>query len=109
MAVVPVPCNCGGGAADAPLSTGVRRVAGVAVQQLKADLPGLQSVTLTVLAGTVLVTTTSGVNQQIPTGVSLTWSVSDSDDSSLQNWTAVGSAAEADYLLVFTYKAAAAG
>lgn len=101
--------QCGTGAGDALLNTGVRHVTGVAAQNLKTAFPGLQSVTLTVLAGSVLVTATDGVNQSIPTGVSLTWSTNDTDDSSLQAWTAVGSAAAADYLLVFTYKTGAAG
>jgi hypothetical protein len=117
MAVNPVPCaDCGSGGAAAAdpvvntaVSTGVRRIAGIPVQTLKANHPGLQSVTLVVLAGTVIVTTTDGLNQPIPVGVSLTWSVNDTDDSSLANWTCVGSASEADYLLAFTYKAAVDG
>lgn len=100
---------CGQNNADAILNTGVRRVAGVAGQFLKTEFQGLQSVTLTVLAGTVLVTMTSGLNQQVPAGVSLTWSTNDVDDSALQVATFTGSAAEADYLLNWTYKVGGGG
>ena len=100
---------CGTQGADALVSTGVRRVAGVAPQPLKTSFVGLQSVTLTVLAGTVNVTATDGAAQAIPAGVSLTWSVNDTDDSSLQTWSCVGAAADADYVLNWTYKSLAGG
>lgn len=96
-------------AADAQVNTGVRRLTNSAVgQNLKAEFPGLQSVTLTVLSGSVSATMTDGGLVAVPAGVSLTWSVSDTDDSALSIAAFVGAAAS-DYLLTWTYKATAAG
>ncbi|MGJ3558844.1 hypothetical protein ACR6C2_07645 [Streptomyces sp. INA 01156] len=96
--------------ADAPVLTGVRRLTGVtAIQNLKGEFPGLQSVSLSVLAGTVNVAGSSGSNQAIPAGASVTWSVSDTDDSSLAAASFAGGSAAADYFLVWIYKGTAAG
>ncbi|MEU6628463.1 hypothetical protein ABZ905_09225 [Streptomyces parvus] len=96
--------------ADAPVLTGVRRVTGsTAVQNLKGEFPGLQSVSLSVLAGSVNVAGSSGTSQPLPAGSSFTWSVSDTDDSSLAAASFAGTAAAADYVLVWTYKGTAAG
>lgn len=94
---------------EAPVQTGIRRVVGTAVQAMKTEFAGLQSVSLSVLAGTVNVTMTSGAAQAVPAGATLTWSVSDTDDTSLALATFAGTAAGADYLLNWTYKAGAAG
>jgi hypothetical protein len=94
---------------DQPVQTGIRRVTGTAAQALKTEFPGLQSVSLTVLAGVVTVTMSSGAAQAVPAGVTLTWSVADTDDSSVALATFAGSAAAADFLLNWTYKGTAAG
>ncbi|WP_457455663.1 hypothetical protein [Streptomyces sp. TE5632] len=95
---------------DQPLLTGVRRVTGTTtLQNLKTEFPGLQSVSLTVITGTVNVAMSSGASQPVPAGASLTWSVADTDDSSLAAAMFAGTAAAADYLLNWTYKAGVAG
>lgn len=99
-----IPCT----AADALVSTGIRRITDATPQTMVADHPGLQSVTITVLAGVVNVSTNDGTAQSVPAGVSLTWSVSDTDDSSLQNWSCQGLTTP-DYLLNYTYKSSVAG
>ncbi|WP_411092318.1 hypothetical protein [Streptomyces sp. 049-1] len=96
--------------ADAPVLTGVRRVTGsTTVQALKTEFPGLQSVSLSVLAGAVNVAGSSGTSQPLPAGASMTWSVADTDDSSLAAASFAGVSAAADYYLVWTYKGTAAG
>ncbi|MFB8347920.1 hypothetical protein [Streptomyces niveus] len=96
--------------ADMPVLTGVRRVTGsTVIQTLKTEFPGLQSVSLSVLAGTVNVAMSSGTSQPLPAGASVTWSVADADDSSLAAASFAGASAAADYFLVWTYKAGAAG
>ncbi|MCA1844555.1 MAG: hypothetical protein LC792_15460 [Actinobacteria bacterium] len=107
----PDPCtNCGSsdgtGTPDAPLLTGVRRFIGLMnAFDLAALHPGLQSVTLVVLTGNpVEVTTSDGAGQPVPAGVSLTWSVADTDDSSLAAMSFNGAGGGGDFLLAFTYK-----
>lgn len=96
--------------ADAPVLTGVRRLTGsTVIQNLKGEFPGLQSISLSVLAGTVNVAGSSGSSQAIPAGASFTWSVADSDDSSLAAASFAGASAAADYFLVWTYKGTTAG
>ncbi|WP_381792990.1 hypothetical protein [Streptomyces niveus] len=96
--------------ADTPVLTGVRRLTGsTVIQTLKTEFPGLQSVSLSVLAGTVNVAMSSGSSQPIPAGASVTWSVADNDDSSLAAASFAGASAAADYFLVWTYKGTAAG
>lgn len=96
--------------ADMPVLTGVRRLTGsTVIQTLKTEFPGLQSVSLSVLAGTVNVAMSSGSSQPIPAGASVTWSVADADDSSLAAASFAGASAAADYFLVWTYKGTAAG
>ncbi|MFJ4627181.1 hypothetical protein [Streptomyces sp. NPDC088847] len=87
-----------------PLSTGVRAVTGVAVQNLVTAFPGLQSVSLTVLAGTVNVTMTNGAAVPIPAGVTMTWSVAKDEDSALAAALFTGAAAGSQYLLNYTYR-----
>lgn len=99
----PVDCT----AADAlpgPLSTGVRRITGAAPQDLAAAFPGLQSVSLTVLAGEVQVTMSDGSAVPIPAGASLTWSVAQDTDSALTAAAFTGASAAASYLLNWTYR-----
>ncbi|MFF4826477.1 hypothetical protein ACFY20_26290 [Streptomyces sp. NPDC001312] len=96
--------------ADQPVQTGVRRVTGTTtVQNLKTEFPGLQSVSMTVVAGSVNVAMSSGTSQPVPAGASVTWSVADTDDSSLAAASFGGTTTAADYLLNWTYKAGAAG
>jgi hypothetical protein len=92
------------------VSTGIRSVTGTAAVDVKALHPGLQSVTL-VNTGTtpVNVTMTDGAAVPVPAGVTLTWSVEDNDDTSLETASFAGSTAGSTYLLAFTYKATAAG
>ncbi|GAA2948210.1 hypothetical protein ACFPN0_15260 [Kitasatospora cinereorecta] len=95
---------------DAPLLTGVRRLTGsTTIQNLKTEFPGLQSVSLSVLVGAVNVALSSGSGHAIPAGASVTWSVADTDDSSLAAASFAGASATSDYFLVWTYKAGAAG
>ncbi|MER7477438.1 hypothetical protein ABTX60_07245 [Streptomyces sp. NPDC126510] len=101
--VAPVECT----AADlppGPLSTGVRNVTGTAAQNLAGSFPTLQSVSLTVLAGSVNVTMTDGSNVAVPAGVSLTWSVTKEDDAALAAASFAGATAASQYLLNYTYR-----
>ncbi|MER6975699.1 hypothetical protein [Streptomyces carpinensis] len=95
--------------ADQPVQTGIRRVTGTTAQALKTEFPGLQSVSLSVLADVVNVTMTNGAAQPVPAGATLTWSVTDTDDSSLSLATFAGASAAASYLVNWTYKTTAAG
>lgn len=96
-------------AADAPVSTGIRRLTGdTPAQLLKTEFPGLQSVSISVLTGPVAVTMTNGAGVTLPAGYSGTWSVRDTDDSSLALASFDGGAGS-DYLLAFTYKPTVAG
>lgn len=89
---------------DSAVQTGIRRLTNSTVaQNLKTEFPGLQSVTLTVLSGGVAATMTNGASQVVPAGVSLTWSVTDTDDSSLSIASFTGQASS-DYLLNWTHK-----
>jgi len=97
------------GPADAPVSTGIRRVTGTAPQDVKAENPGLQSVSVTVLAGVLNVTMSTGAAQAVPAGMTLTWSVADTDDSSLAAASFTGASAATDYVLNWTAKGSAAG
>jgi hypothetical protein len=99
----PVECTTAD-ALPGPVLTGVRNVTGVANQQLGAEFPGLQSVTLTVLSGFVAVTMSNGANVTIPAGVTMTWSVAKDDDTALDRATFVGTTAAANYLLNWTYR-----
>lgn len=87
-----------------PLSTGVRAVTGTAAQDIAGAFPGLQSVSLTVLADAVNVTMSDGSAVPIPAGVTMTWSVAKDADSSLAAASFVGASAAAQYLLNYTYR-----
>lgn len=91
---------------DTVVNTGLNRLT-AGTFDVKAATPGLQSATVTVLAGTAQVTTSSGT-VTIPAGLSLTWSVSDDDDSSLSALS-VTAPAGADVVTSYTYKATEAG
>lgn len=94
---------------DAVLSTGIRRLTGdTAAVALATEFPGLQAVTLSVIAGTVAVTMTDGAAVTVPATTSLSWSVTDTDDSSLGVATFDGLVGS-DYLLHWTWKPTAAG
>ncbi|MEU0947644.1 hypothetical protein ABZ379_33830 [Streptomyces canus] len=99
-------------AADQTVSTGIaRHTNDPALVDLTAAYPGLQSVTLTVLSGTVatgMTNTSGGSGIAIPAGVTMTWSVADTDDSSLGR-ALFQQQGNADYLLNWTWKATAAG
>lgn len=99
----PVECT----AADqppGPLSTGVRNVTGTAAQDIAGTFPGVQSVSLTVLAGTVNATMSDGANVAIPAGVTMTWSVAKDEDSALAAASFAGAAAASNYLLNWTFR-----
>ncbi|KAA9379621.1 hypothetical protein F5972_08165 [Microbispora cellulosiformans] len=100
----PVECTVEEDAAPTPLSTGVRAVNGTAVQDIAGSFPGLQSVSLTVLAGTVNVTMTDGSAVPIPAGVTMTWSVAKDEDPALAAASFAGASAAAQYLLNYTYR-----
>ncbi|MER6828885.1 hypothetical protein ABT352_23090 [Streptosporangium sp. NPDC000563] len=102
--VAPVECTAEEDATSTPLSTGVRSVTGTAVQSLAGSFPGLQSVSLTVLAGVVNATMTDGAAVPIPAGVTMTWSVAKDEDSALAAASFAGAAAGAQYLLNYTFR-----
>ncbi|MFF5668802.1 hypothetical protein ACFY8S_01475 [Streptomyces hygroscopicus] len=85
-----------------PLSTGVRAVTGTAVNDLAGAFPGLQSVSLTVLAGVVNVTMSDGTAVPVPAGVTLTWSVAQDADTALAAASFAGASADTSYLLNWT-------
>ncbi|MEV5929896.1 hypothetical protein ACPCSG_26935 [Streptomyces cellulosae] len=107
MTVEPGGC-CGGDEAGcndcAPVNTGVRNITGTAPQDLAGEFPDLQSVSLTVLAGTVNATMTDGAGVPIPAGVTLTWSVATDADTALSSASFAGADAGAGYLLNWTRK-----
>jgi hypothetical protein len=86
------------------VETGVRSVTGTAAQDLAAEFPDLQSVSLTVLAGSVAVTMSDGTGVGIPAGVTLTWSVATDGDTALGAAAFAGADAGASYLLNWTRK-----
>ncbi|MGW2951506.1 hypothetical protein [Streptomyces eurythermus] len=99
----PVECT----AADqppGPLSTGVRNVTGTTAQNIAGSYPGVQSVSLTVLAGTVNVTMSDGAGVAIPAGVTMTWSVAKDEDAALAAASFAGATAASNYLLNWTYR-----
>ncbi|MEV0754958.1 hypothetical protein [Streptosporangium sp. NPDC050280] len=106
MTVEPGGC-CGGDAGSCgdcgPVDTGVRAVTGTTAQDLVAEFPDLQSVSLAVLAGTVNVTTSAGSAVPIPAGVTLTWSVSKDTDTALAAASFAGADPSSSYLLNWTY------
>lgn len=91
------------GAESSPVSTGVRTVTSSAVQDFATEFPGLQSVSLAVLAGTVNVTMSDGAAVAIPAGVTLTWSVAKDTNSALAAASFAGADGSASYLLNWTY------
>lgn len=99
----PVECTVED-ATPGPLSTGVRAVTGTAAQDLASVFPGLQSVSLTVLADAVNVTMADGAAVPIPTGVTMTWSVAKDEDSALAVASFAGATPSASYLLNWTYR-----
>ncbi|MDP4501061.1 hypothetical protein [Nonomuraea turcica] len=86
-----------------PLLTGVRRLTGDEVLNLSGLHPGIQSVTLTVLAGQGTVTTDDGT-ETIPAGVTLSWSVSKDSDQALTTWSGGSLGTGSDVLLHYTYR-----
>lgn len=96
-----------GATADALVSTGLNRLNAAGTFDVKATAPGLQSATVTVLTGTAQVTTSSGT-VTIPAGLSLTWSVADTDDSSLSALS-VTVTAGSDVITNYTSKSGVSG
>ncbi|MCX4458672.1 hypothetical protein OOK58_42955 [Streptomyces sp. NBC_01728] len=101
--VAPVECTAAE-VLPGPLSTGVRAVTGTTVQNLASAFPGVQSVSLTVLAGTVDVTMSDGTSVPIPAGVTMTWSVAQDSDTALAAAVFAGATAASQYLLNWTYR-----
>ncbi|MEV0822527.1 hypothetical protein [Nonomuraea rubra] len=95
--------------ADAAVSTGVQRLTAGQSVNYAANHPGLQSITVTVLAGGATVTMNTGVGVALPAGVALTWSVVDTDDTSLAAAVVAAANPGGDVLVNWTYKATAAG
>lgn len=87
-----------------PLSTGVRAVTGTAAQNIASSFPGVQSISLTVLAGAVNVTMSNGAGVPVPAGVTMTWSVAQDSDTALAAASFAGATAAASYLLNWTYR-----
>jgi len=83
--------------------TGARSVTGTAPQDLAAEFPGIQSVTLIVHSGTALVTLTSGTDVPFPAGVSGTWSTG--GDGLMDAASFEGADAGTSYLLLWTFTA----
>ncbi|MFE9127815.1 hypothetical protein ACFYOF_20810 [Streptomyces sp. NPDC007148] len=96
-------CATDGSSARGPVDTGIRSVTGTTVEDLTAEFPDLQSVSLAVLADTVDVTMSDGTSVPIPAGVTLTWSVSKDTDSALAAASFAGADSSASYLLNWTY------
>lgn len=95
-------------AADAQVGTGLWRYVGdQAAVNLKAAFPGLQSVTVTVVAGTCQVGGDQG-GAILPAGTTHSWSVTDTDDSSLNTFN-FDPQPGGDVIVNWTYKGSAAG
>lgn len=101
--VSPVDCTAAE-ALPGPLSTGVRAVTGTAAQNIAGSFPGVQSVSLTVLSGSVAATMSDGSAVPIPAGVTMTWSVAQDSDTALAVASFAGATAAASYLLNWTYR-----
>lgn len=103
--IIPCPAE---NTADALVRTGLRHASGATTINVKALQPGVQSMTLTVLTGFVTASMQDGFGQPIPAGVSLTWSVNDTDDSSLSFGQFTGDV-DSDFIVHWTYKDTSAG
>jgi hypothetical protein len=99
--VSPVDCPAGDSSAVTVL-TGARSVTGTAPQDLAAEFPGLQSVTLIVSSGSVLATLTDGSAVPFPAGANVTWSVTRDEDAALGAASFAGADAGTAYLLLWT-------
>ncbi|MEC3994995.1 hypothetical protein VSR01_16240 [Actinacidiphila sp. DG2A-62] len=100
------PMDCPGdssGPGATKTLTGARSVTGTAPQDLVAEFPGLQSVTLIVHSGTALATLSSGTDVPFPAGVSGTWSTG--GDGLMDAAAFEGADAGTSYLLLWTYTA----
>lgn len=106
--VDPVECAASE-SADAPLLTGIERLAASSTVNYAAVYPGLQSISITVLAGGATVTMTTGTAVPVPAGTSLSWSVADDDDSVLADAEVTAAAGTGDVLVHWTYKSTSAG
>lgn len=100
------PGGCCGGDSDgcgqcAPVNTAIRRLASAGTFDA-ATLGTLQSVTVTVLAGSVAVATNNGTGE-VPAGASLSWSVVNDSDTGLGALTITTDAGD-DVLVTATYK-----
>ncbi|MEC3995160.1 hypothetical protein VSR01_17120 [Actinacidiphila sp. DG2A-62] len=97
--------ECEGEAADTNVRTGAERFTDNTTPYSPTDaFPGLQSVTLVVLAGDVQVNSGSGP-ALVPAGVSLTWSVADVDDAVIApNGISFTGQPGSDYIVSFTHK-----
>lgn len=93
---------------DTLVSTGVQALAASSTLDVKAAFPGVQSVSVIVRTGTCNATMTTGAAVPLNAGESVSWSVADSDDSSLAA-ASFTTAAASTALIVFTYKGTAAG
>ncbi|MTE20281.1 hypothetical protein F0L17_14415 [Streptomyces sp. TRM43335] len=100
------PVECTASSQDpAPVLTGARRLTGDTVLDVAGLYPGLQSVTLTVVAGEGTATTSDGT-VTVPAGATLTWSVTTDRDEALAAWSGGSTGAGSDVLLHYTYKGA---
>lgn len=106
--VEPVECSASE-TADEPLLTGIERLAASSTVNYAAVYPGLQSISITVLAGGATVTMTTGTAVPVPAGTSLAWSVADDDDSVLADAEVTATAGTSDVLVHWTYKSTSAG
>jgi hypothetical protein len=100
------PGGCCGGDSDgcgqcAPVNTAIRRLASAGTFDA-ATLGTLQSVTVTVLAGSAAVATNDGTGE-VPAGASLSWSVVNDIDTGLGMLTITTDAGD-DVLVTATYK-----
>lgn len=98
---------------DQPVYTGswsTNDTTPVGSRDLKAEYPGLQSVTVinTSTAGVIFIDTHVG-RSELPPGASATWSVTDDDDSSLSAFNVDRIEPTRNVFVAFTYKATANG
>ncbi|MFI6290027.1 hypothetical protein ACIBEJ_00490 [Nonomuraea sp. NPDC050790] len=98
------PVDCAVVSPPSTLMTGARAVTGTAAQNLATEFPTLQSVTLTVVAGSVLASMSDGTNVPVPAGATVTWSVVRDADAQLDAAAFTGADASASYLLIWTHR-----
>jgi hypothetical protein len=102
------PCGTEGTTPDAVVSTGIEELGASDTLDVKAGFPGVQSVSVIVRTGTCNVTLSTGAAVPMTAGESATWSVTDTDDSSLAA-ASFATLVDSSALIIWSYKPTAAG